>query len=466
MRLIKRLHLISFFLLLCAELSIAQTAEETNFLKQSGYDKFVAADYFGSLFFCRNSSTKKWGVIDIYESGDGGGFGLNTLSESKFDKIDIYLEEYGYRKQYFFYIDGKVGYKTIEYFSFDTTLDDLVFEYDEVIAESSRQKDNFNGEYSNFNLLWVRKGDYWGLNDMWENGNLIPCIYRDRKDVPFQFALHSADAVEDYQKRFKTDLVLILQGDYERTPSGHVYYPEYFGRFLMFRNVKSKLWTVYDIESNDKVSNLEFEKVHYVLLGPSIHGLLAKHKGKWGMMDLENKYVIYDFMYNEKIEVPMVHLTKDQVEYSQMLKKRGIDQVIHDPYNGDGVMKVRNAETGKWGMYQIWSVKEVNEKIPMQYDSLDFFGLNARMTGVWNNGKVGIYLSPWSFAEEDARQTVECLYDDYKIFDVKNKNTPYLSVKQKGRWAWIDWMTGELKTEFLYDLEKEQMPYPEFEQGD
>ncbi len=464
MRLIKRLHLISFFLLLCAELSIAQTAEETNFLKQSGYDKFIPADDLGSIFFCRNSSTKKWGVINIYDSGDDSGFGLNTLSEAKFDKIDIYVDEYGYRKQYFFYMDGKVGYKSIEYFSFDTTLDDLVFEYDEVIAESSTHNYSQTGEYSN--LLWVRKGDYWGLNDMWGSQSLIPCIYSVRKDVPFKLAIESADAVEDYRKRFKADLVLILQGDYGRTPSGHEYEPEYFGRYKMFRNAKSKLWTVYDSYTEQKVSNLEFEEVHYVLLGPSIHGLLAKYKGKWGMMDLENKYVIYDFMYNIKTDVPMVHLTKDQVEYSQMLKKRGIDQVIHDPYNEDGVMKVRNAETGKWGMYQIWSVKEVHEKIPMQYDSLDFFGFNARMTGVWNKGKVGIYLSPWSFAEEDARQTVECLYDDYKIFDVQNKNTPYLAVKQKGRWAWIDWMTGELKTEFLYDLEKEQMPYPEFEQGD
>ncbi len=41
---------------------------------------------------------------------------------------------------------------------------------------------------------------------------------------------------------------------------------------------------------------------------------------------------------------------------------------------------------------------------------------------------------------------------------------PYLAVKKNGLWAWIDWITGELKTEFLYDLNIEKMPYPTFEQ--
>ena len=451
------------FLFCFVKTASSQSEAEITFLRKTGYDKFEPADDFGTIFFCRNSSTKKWGVIEIFESVDERGFVLNSLSEAKFDKIDVYVDNYGYKKQYFFYLEGKVGYKSIEYFNFETNLDDLRFEYDEVVAESSTHNYHLTGEYSN--LLWVRKGDLWGINDMWENRNLIPCVFKARKEVPFQYALENPDVVEDLQKRFKADLVLILKGNYTQTPKGHEYDPEYFGRFQMLRNPKSQLWIVYDAQTGDKVSKLEFEEVEYVLFGPSEHALLAKYNGKWGMIELENKYMISEFVQAEKKDVPMVYLTKEQHEYSQMLRKRGIDQVIHDPYNGDGVMKVRNAETGKWGMYQIWSVKEVHEKIPMQYDSLDFFGFNAQMTGVWNKGKVGIYLSPWSFPEEDARQTVECLYDDYKIYDLKDQSTPYLAVKQKGLWAWIDWMTGELKTEFIYDLEKERMPYPEFEQG-
>ena len=158
----------------------------------------------------------------------------------------------------------------------------------------------------------------------------------------------------------------------------------------------------------------------------------------------------------------------------KILKKINAAEYKPDKNNGDGVFVAKNIETKKWGMYQTWSEADIKEMIPPQYDSIDFFGFNAKLTGVWNNGKVGIYQSPWSFGEEDAKQTVECLYDGYKIFEVEKtvsdglgsyrKYFDYVAVKKDSLWAWIDWMTGELKTEFLYDLEKEKMPYPGFEQ--
>jgi hypothetical protein len=157
-----------------------------------------------------------------------------------------------------------------------------------------------------------------------------------------------------------------------------------------------------------------------------------------------------------------------------ILKKINASELKLDENNGDGVFVAKNKKTNKWGMYQAWSVNEIKEMIPPQYDSIDFFGFNAKLTGVWNNGKVGIYKSPWSYGEEDAKQTVECLYDGYKIFNVEKtvydglgsyrKYFDYVAVKKDGLWAWIDWMTGELKTDFIFDLEKEQMPYPDFEQ--
>ena len=155
-----------------------------------------------------------------------------------------------------------------------------------------------------------------------------------------------------------------------------------------------------------------------------------------------------------------------------ILKKLNASEYKLDFKNGDGVFIAKNQKTKKWGMFQAWSINDVNEMIPMSYDSIHFFNVNAKFTGVWNNGKVGIFISPWSF--ETGKQTVECLYDDYRSFNVErtivddigryNKYFTYLAVKKDGLWAWIDWMTGELKTEFLYNLEIEQMPYPDFEQ--
>jgi hypothetical protein len=157
-----------------------------------------------------------------------------------------------------------------------------------------------------------------------------------------------------------------------------------------------------------------------------------------------------------------------------VLNKINASEYKLDVNNEDGVFVAKNKKTNKWGMYQAWSEKEINEMIPPKYDSIDFFGFNSKLTGVWYQGKVGIYQSPWSYGEEDAKQTVDCLYDDYKIFNVERtivdgigryrKYFDYVAVKNDGLWAWIDWMTGELKSEFIYDLEKEKMPYPDFEQ--
>jgi hypothetical protein len=145
-----------------------------------------------------------------------------------------------------------------------------------------------------------------------------------------------------------------------------------------------------------------------------------------------------------------------------------------DKYNEDGVFLAKIKKTKKWGMYQLGSENNAIMMIPPLYDSIDFFRYNGLITGVWNDGKVGIYTCSWTYGDEDAKQTVPCLFEGYRIFNIE-KNIPsfygnytktivYVAVKQGGLWAWIDWMTGELKTDFTVDLDKESMPYPEFEQ--
>lgn len=132
-----------------------------------------------------------------------------------------------------------------------------------------------------------------------------------------------------------------------------------------------------------------------------------------------------------------------------------------DPYNEDGVFKAQHKNTKKWGMFQLLG-DEFKELIPMEYDSVNYFSFNGEFTAVYNNGKMGIYLSKWNF--ENAYQSIPCEYDDYKRYTVPDKNIRYLALKKDSLWAWADWMTGEIKTEFMYNLEIEQMPYPNYEQ--
>lgn len=160
-------------------------------------------------------------------------------------------------------------------------------------------------------------------------------------------------------------------------------------------------------------------------------------------------------------------LTKKQ------LKKMNLMEYHWDPYNGDGVLVGKDRGSKQWGMFQVYNEKEWVCLIPPDYDSLDFFEFNGLFTGVWRDGKVGIYLSPWS--SDTAYQSVPCEFDAYKKYNVEwikhseggysyRTELSYVAVQQNGLWAWIDWYTGEIKTDFIYDLSRERMPFPNFEQ--
>jgi len=150
-------------------------------------------------------------------------------------------------------------------------------------------------------------------------------------------------------------------------------------------------------------------------------------------------------------------------EISQtILKHINATEYKSDPFNGDGVFLAKGKKNSLWGMYQAFSEKNIVELIPMDYDSIDFFKYNAPFTGVWSNGKVGIYVSPWSF--EVGYASTECVYDDFKPYYFSGKNTTYLAVKKNGLWAWIDWLTGVEQTKFIYDLNNSEMPYPLYQQ--
>lgn len=149
-----------------------------------------------------------------------------------------------------------------------------------------------------------------------------------------------------------------------------------------------------------------------------------------------------------------------QFPEQELKKKLKADKIEMDEGNGDGVFKARNKKTKKWGMYQ-WMYEGVSttELIPMEYDSLRYFPFNGAFTAVYNDGKVGFYLSAWSY--EDAKQTVPCIYENYQRFRINN--LIYLALQKNGKWGWVDWLTGEEKSEFIYDT-KDDLTTPNFEQ--
>lgn len=180
--------------------------------------------------------------------------------------------------------------------------------------------------------------------------------------------------------------------------------------------------------------------------------------GKWGLFNIIHQEIAIPCQYNSAQEIP-----KNDVQFWESSKGKlylqfDADSIQHDPFNGDGVLNARNKDTKKWGMYQRYDDQSFDTLIPPNYDSLNFFRFNAMFTQVFQNGKVGIYLSKWSYGE-NTKESVPCIYEDYQIFNANG--TRKLAVKKDGKWGYVNWLTGEEKYGFKYDS-KDDLPYPYF----
>lgn len=188
---------------------------------------------------------------------------------------------------------------------------------------------------------------------------------------------------------------------------------------------------------------------------------LVKENEKWGLVDWFENITLVDPSFEKPEDVPLVWIepwAKDMFVASK--KKLKADIVIFDEGNGDGVFKARDKASKKWGMYQSLGSEQLTTLIPAKYDSINFFPFNGNYTVVYNNNKMGVYLSYWSY-DKNAKETVPCMYDDYKRFNADG--VPKLALKRNGKWGWIDWLTGEEKSEFKYETTKD-LPYPYYNQ--
>ncbi|GLB50408.1 hypothetical protein [Neptunitalea lumnitzerae] len=196
--------------------------------------------------------------------------------------------------------------------------------------------------------------------------------------------------------------------------------------------------------------------------------LVVKEKGKWGLIDWFDKIYIVPPIYNTYQEVPLTVMNSYELEELEATRQiLNADLIEHDNQNGDGALIARNKDTKKWGMYQVFVYSEsYRTLIPAAYDKIDFFDWNGSFTGVFKNGKVGIYLSSWQY-DEAAKETVPCIYDNYAKVTITDTQTGrqqlYLAMQKQGKWGWVDWLTGEEKSAFTYASQSE-MPTPTYVQ--
>ena len=188
---------------------------------------------------------------------------------------------------------------------------------------------------------------------------------------------------------------------------------------------------------------------------------LVQVNSKWGMIDWFDNTILIDPIYDKASEVPLLDLDDWSLDiYKAAKQKLAADIIDFDPKNGDGVFRARSRDTKKWGLFQGYDSETIKELIPMNFDSVNFIPVNNPYTIVYQNGKLGVYLSKWTF-DDEAKQTVECIYEDYKRYDAEGK--PALAVKKNGKWGWVDWKTGEEKSEFSFDT-PEELPFPLYTQ--
>ena len=239
----------------------------------------------------------------------------------------------------------------------------------------------------------------------------------------------------------------------------------FFGTEDRFQIVKQKdkygvLLLPFEIEDAADRVNCKFDKIIHKKVDGEDY-ILIKESDKWGLIDWFEGFYIVDPIFDTPEEVPLIKMESWMVETFKLAKtKLNADLVIFDPNNGDGALKARSKKTKKWGMYQFMDMEE-NELIPMQYDSINFYPFNEKYTAVYKNGKVGFYLSYWSY-DKQAKETVACKYEDYKRFDADGVSK--LAVKKNGKWGWVNWLTGEEKSEFIYNS-TDDLPYPHYKQN-
>jgi hypothetical protein len=195
--------------------------------------------------------------------------------------------------------------------------------------------------------------------------------------------------------------------------------------------------------------------------------------GRYAIVNIGGKWGVYNWLFDEVV-VPCILKSKEDIPMGQLEEwgtfnfkvklALGLDSIEMDRGNGDGIFLGRSQTTQKWGMFQhIDGYDLPTVLIPTKYDSIWFFPWNAPFTAVYEDGKAGFYLSFFTF-EDKAKQSVNCLYNEYRRYTVHNTNEVFLAVSKNGKWGWVDWLTGEEKGEFMYD-KSEDLPMNTYKQS-
>ena len=294
-------------------------------------------------------------------------------------------------------------------------------------------------------------------------------ILKKMKAKKIEWGYFGGDEVAKVYKNKKWGLYAISAYDKDNIEINTIIQPKFdsLGWFddKPFAIVKNKnkygiLLNPYEIENAANKVECKFSKI-LIKEKNEAYYTLVKENNLWGLADWFEQEIIIDCIYKTPDEVPLQNVSPWEIAIIKRAKKQlECDVILFDSGNGDGVFKGRNKNTKKWGMYQDLEGAEIKTLIPANYDDITFFSWNGKFTAVTQNGKIGFYLSKFSYGEQ-TKQSVPCMYDDYKLYD--HNNVIKLACLRDDNWGWVDWLTGEERSEFKYKTQ-EALPYPAYVQ--
>ncbi len=187
-----------------------------------------------------------------------------------------------------------------------------------------------------------------------------------------------------------------------------------------------------------------------------VNYLIARIGKKWAQIDWETGVNFTPFIYFDFREIEYIKLTDEELQFiAAIRKKKGFDYVEFDRVNGNEIYRARQSRLRKWGMYKGFNVNEVQELIPGEFDSLEFFPSNNNFTVVYLAGKMGFY----NKIDDTVKKISAPDFEAYKRVDFNGE--VYLAVQKQGKWGWMDWFDGEIKIKSI-SPSFEELPQPDW----
>lgn len=184
--------------------------------------------------------------------------------------------------------------------------------------------------------------------------------------------------------------------------------------------------------------------------------LIGKRGRKWAQIDWFTGVNYTPYAYLDFRKIDYIDLSSEKLVFIKSIRrKKGFDYIEFDNINGKEIFIARQGRIRKWGMFKGFDPNNVEQLIPNEYDSLEFFPSNNTFTPVYLGGNVGIY----SMIDYKVKKIADAEYEAFKRVDIND--IEYLAVKKQGRWGWMDWYDGEIKVNSI-SPSFEELPTPEW----